>query len=63
MKQKIKSRIDKLLVERGLVESRTKAQALVMAGRVLVDGQVINKAGAEVKNAALISITEGLPLR
>jgi 23S rRNA (cytidine1920-2'-O)/16S rRNA (cytidine1409-2'-O)-methyltransferase len=38
-----RERIDKLLVERGLVESRAKAQALVMAGVVLVDDQRINK--------------------
>ncbi len=38
-----RERIDKLLVERGLVESRAKAQAMVMAGVVLVDDQRINK--------------------
>ncbi|HUE81879.1 MAG TPA: TlyA family RNA methyltransferase [Pyrinomonadaceae bacterium] len=38
-----RERIDKLLVERGLVESRTKAQALVMAGRVLVNDQLVSK--------------------
>lgn len=38
-----RERIDKLLVDRGLVDSRTKAQALVMAGAVLVDEQRVNK--------------------
>jgi 23S rRNA (cytidine1920-2'-O)/16S rRNA (cytidine1409-2'-O)-methyltransferase len=38
-----RERIDKLLVERGLAESRTKAQALVMAGVVLVDEQRVAK--------------------
>ena len=38
-----RERIDKLLVERGLAESRTKAQALVMAGVVLVDEQRVQK--------------------
>jgi len=38
-----RERIDKLLVERGLAESRTKAQALVMAGVVLVDEQQVQK--------------------
>jgi 23S rRNA (cytidine1920-2'-O)/16S rRNA (cytidine1409-2'-O)-methyltransferase len=38
-----RERIDKLLVERGLAQSRTKAQALVMAGVVLVDEQRIEK--------------------
>src|SRR5881397_2699016 len=36
-------RIDRLLVERGLASSRTKAQALVMAGVVLVDEQLVHK--------------------
>jgi 23S rRNA (cytidine1920-2'-O)/16S rRNA (cytidine1409-2'-O)-methyltransferase len=38
-----RERIDKLLVEQGLVESRTRAQALIMAGAVLVNEQRINK--------------------
>ncbi|HEX8494112.1 MAG TPA: TlyA family RNA methyltransferase [Pyrinomonadaceae bacterium] len=38
-----RERIDKLLVERGLAESRTKAQALVMAGVVLIDEQRVDK--------------------
>ena len=38
-----RERIDKLLVERGLAESRTKAQAMVMAGIVLVDDQRVEK--------------------
>ncbi len=44
----MKVRIDKLLVERGLVPSRERAQALVLAGRVLVNEQKILKAGASV---------------
>ena len=39
----IRERIDKLLVERGLADSRTKAQALVMAGSVLVDEKRVEK--------------------
>jgi len=38
-----KRRIDSLLVERGLVESRAKAQALIMAGEVVVDGKAVAK--------------------
>jgi len=48
----MKVRIDKLLVERGLVPSRERAQALVLAGRVLVNGQKIEKAGAAVESDA-----------
>jgi len=45
----VKVRIDKLLVERGLLPSRERAQAMLLAGRVLVDGQKIEKAGANVE--------------
>jgi 23S rRNA (cytidine1920-2'-O)/16S rRNA (cytidine1409-2'-O)-methyltransferase len=41
-------RLDAFLVEKGLVESRARAQALVMAGAVRVDGAVVTKAGARV---------------
>src|SRR5215210_5556386 len=41
-------RLDTLLVEKGLVESRARAQALVMAGAVRVDGDVTTKAGYRV---------------
>lgn len=38
-------RLDSLLVERGLVENRSRAQAVIMAGNVRVDGEVVTKAG------------------
>jgi 23S rRNA (cytidine1920-2'-O)/16S rRNA (cytidine1409-2'-O)-methyltransferase len=43
-----KQRLDVALVERGLVETRTKAQSLIMARRILVNGQHVDKAGATV---------------
>ena len=43
-----KLRLDKLLLDRGLVPSRERAQALVLAGKVLVNGQKIEKSGATV---------------
>jgi 23S rRNA (cytidine1920-2'-O)/16S rRNA (cytidine1409-2'-O)-methyltransferase len=52
----MKVRIDKLLVERGLVPSRERAQALVLAGRVLVNAQKIEKAGAGVEQDAEIRL-------
>jgi 23S rRNA (cytidine1920-2'-O)/16S rRNA (cytidine1409-2'-O)-methyltransferase len=44
----MKERLDKVLVERGLATSRERAQALVLAGKVLVNDQKIEKAGAQV---------------
>jgi 23S rRNA (cytidine1920-2'-O)/16S rRNA (cytidine1409-2'-O)-methyltransferase len=44
----LKIRLDKLLLERGLTTSRERAQALILAGRVLVGGQKIEKAGTGV---------------
>jgi 23S rRNA (cytidine1920-2'-O)/16S rRNA (cytidine1409-2'-O)-methyltransferase len=52
----MKVRIDKLLVERGVVASRGRAQAMVLAGRVLVNGQKIQKAGAAVEPDAEIRL-------
>jgi 23S rRNA (cytidine1920-2'-O)/16S rRNA (cytidine1409-2'-O)-methyltransferase len=44
----VRSRLDKLLLQRGLAPSRERAQALILAGRVLVNEQKIEKAGANV---------------
>jgi 23S rRNA (cytidine1920-2'-O)/16S rRNA (cytidine1409-2'-O)-methyltransferase len=44
----LKTRLDKLLFERGLAPSRARAQSLILAGKVMVDGQKIEKAGAAV---------------
>lgn len=43
-----KMRLDVALVEKGLVKSREKAKALIMAGQVLVDNKKIDKAGTEI---------------
>ncbi len=56
-----KIRLDKLLLERGLSQSRERAQALILAGKVLVDGQKIDKAGTAVlANAAIRLVGEDL---
>lgn len=51
-----RERLDLLLVQRGLFESRTKAQAAVMAGLVLVDGKNAGKAGEMIGPDAVLSL-------
>ncbi len=53
---KKRERIDKLLVEKGLVPSREKARALIMAGKVFVNGKPVSKAGEKVDAASRIEI-------
>lgn len=52
----MKTRLDKLLVERGLTPSRERAQALILAGKVLVHEQKVEKAGASVDSAAAVRL-------
>ncbi|MFC1939203.1 TlyA family RNA methyltransferase [Chloroflexota bacterium] len=54
-------RIDNLLLEKGLVESRAKAQALIMAGKVEVGGEAVTKAGMLVAEEASITIIKPPP--
>jgi 23S rRNA (cytidine1920-2'-O)/16S rRNA (cytidine1409-2'-O)-methyltransferase len=54
-------RLDVLLAERGLVESRSRAQALVLAGRVRVDDRVVTKAGTNVGADARLDVDLGPP--
>ena len=52
-----KKRLDLLIVERGLVESREKAQAMILAGEVRVNGERSDKAGVQVGENARIEIS------
>ena len=52
----MKLRLDKLLVERGLTASRERAQALILAGKVLVNDQKIEKAGEQIVDDAVIRL-------
>lgn len=61
MSEKRKERLDKLLLERGLLKSREKARALIMGGRVWVDGNRVEKAGKEVDLHAHIVFEETCP--
>lgn len=61
MKPAPKSRIDQLLVDRGLADSRTKAQALIFAGSVLVNGQKAQKPGQTVPADSTLDVLGQLP--
>ena len=52
-------RLDVLLVERGLVESRAKAQAMIMAGQVRVAGQVMLKPGTAIPTDSVLTVDSG----
>lgn len=54
-----KTRLDILLVERGLAESRAKAQALIMAGQVRVNGQTALKAAATLEASVTLTVDSG----
>ncbi len=54
-----KTRLDVLLVERGLAESRARAQALIMAGQVRVDGQVTLKPATVISAASRLTVDSG----
>lgn len=56
-----KQRLDLLLVERGLAESREQARRLIMAGEVLVDDQVSDKPGRTVSREAALRVRTPLP--
>ena len=51
-----KERLDKQLVDRGLAASRERARALILAGQVVVDEQMIDKVGTQVKLDAVIRL-------
>ncbi len=56
-----KIRLDQLLFDKGLVESREKAKALILAGDVTVDGMTVDKAGAFVISDAALVIVKRMP--
>ncbi len=56
-----KDRLDKMLVARGLVETRAKARGMIMAGEVFVNGQMVDKAGTMVAEGDEIRLVDPLP--
>ncbi len=61
MKKKIKIRLDQLLVEKKLVESKSKAQSIIMAGQVKVNDKIITKSGNAFDLNSKIIITQLQP--
>ncbi|MEI9812024.1 MAG: TlyA family RNA methyltransferase [Acidobacteriota bacterium] len=57
----MKVRLDQLLVTRGLADSREKAQALIIAGSVLIDGQKADKPGRSVPDDSRVEVLAKLP--
>ncbi|MDP1547627.1 MAG: TlyA family RNA methyltransferase, partial [Anaerolineales bacterium] len=55
----LKLRLDVLLVEKGLADSRAKAQALIMAGQVRIAGQVALKPAVSVQRNAVLTVDTG----
>lgn len=53
-----KNRLDKALVEQGLVDTRTKAQGLIMAGSVYVDERIVDKPGYNVQEGAKLTLKD-----
>jgi len=54
--QKVRVRLDQLVVEKGLAPSRERARALILAGQVSVDGQPQTKAGAQIDPSAEVAL-------
>jgi len=52
-------RLDKLLVEKGLVQSRERAKAIILAGMVVVDDRVVDKAGTLVERNSRVRVKDG----
>jgi len=52
----IKERLDKILVEKGIVQSRERARALILAGRVAVEGRILEKPGTLIEKGAKLQL-------
>ena len=61
LKPMTKRRVDQLVVERGLAETRERAQALILAGQVIVNGQKSTKPGHSIADDSRIEVLERMP--
>lgn len=59
-KKDLRIRLDAALVARGLAETRAKAQGLILSGRVLQDGRIVTKCGAQVRPDQSIALSPAL---
>lgn len=57
----MKIRLDRLLVDRGLADTRSKALGMIMSGYILVDGKPVTKAGTAIDENSDISLKESPP--
>lgn len=57
----MKKRLDQILVDKSLADSKTKAQALIMSGQVTVDGQISDKSGRMIPEDADVAVREAFP--
>ena len=58
MSKQLKIRLDQLLVNKNLADSKTKAQSMIMAGQVLVNGKIITKSGNNINKDSKIIIKQ-----
>ncbi len=61
MQEKKRKRLDLLLFEKGMAESREKARSLILAGKVLVNSQLVDKPGTSIFPDSTITIKDQLP--
>jgi len=61
MQEKKQNRLDLFLFEKGMVESREKARALILAGSVFVNNQLVDKPGTQIPPDSAITIKNKLP--
>jgi 23S rRNA (cytidine1920-2'-O)/16S rRNA (cytidine1409-2'-O)-methyltransferase len=57
----MKQRLDKILLDKGYAETRSKALGLIMSGHILVNGKPVTKAGASIEESSVITLKNHMP--